>query len=203
MRNPHQVTKDFEAALCDYTGAKYAVAVNSCTMALFLSLKYYKDWLYPDFKPRCWIPNKTYNSVPMVAIQAGWDVDFKDDEWMGQYLIEGSNVIDAARRFTMGMYKKDMFQCLSFHSSKILGDSQGGCILHDNPDADIWFRRARFDGRTEGVPPKDDNFIMGWHCYLSPDVSARLLWKLSTLPKYNPDLPNSDYADLSLQKIFK
>ena len=27
MSNPHQVTKDFEQALCEYTGAPYAVAV--------------------------------------------------------------------------------------------------------------------------------------------------------------------------------
>ncbi len=200
MNNPHQITRDFEKSLCEYTGSKYAVAVNSCTLALFLALK----WEYHQgCQNLVSIPKRTYNSVPMVAIQAGLDVDFHDESWIGEYLIQGTIVWDSARRFTSGMYRPGSMQCLSFHSSKILGDSQGGAILHDNEEADRWFRRARFDGRSEGVAPKDDTFIMGYHCYISPDVSARLLWKLSTLPKHNPDLPNSEYADLSLQPCFK
>jgi dTDP-4-amino-4,6-dideoxygalactose transaminase len=102
------------------------------------------------------------------------------------------------------MYVQGQYQCLSFHSSKILGDTQGGAILHDNPEADEWFRKARFDGRTEGVAPKDDTFDMvSYHCYLSPDVAARLLWKLSVLPKHNADLPNDPYPDLSKHEAFQ
>lgn len=102
------------------------------------------------------------------------------------------------------MYKQGQFQCVSFHASKILGDTQGGAILHDNAEADEWLRRARFDGRTEGVAPEDDRIdMLGWHCYLSPDVAARLLWKLSVLPEHNTDLPNSDYPDLSTFQIFR
>jgi len=110
-------------------------------------------------------------------------------------------VWDCARRFTSDMYFPGELQCVSFHSSKILGDTQGGAILHDSKDADTWFRKARFDGRTEGVSPSDDKFeIVGWHCYLSPDVSTRLLQKLSVLPKHNEPLPNDPYPDLSLIK---
>lgn len=94
--------------------------------------------------------------------------------------------------------------CVSFHASKILGDTQGGAILHDDDEADAWLRRARFDGRTEGVAPKDDTFTqVGWHCYMSNDVAARLLLKLSVLPKDNAPLPNDDYPDLSKLEIFK
>ena len=42
-----------------------------------------------------------------------------------------------------------------------------------------------------------------WHAYLSPDVAARLLWKLSGLPRHNADLPRSDYPDLSTLEAFK
>lgn len=198
MLNPHEVTKEFEKELCKYTGSKYAVAVNSCTMAIFLALKYYH--IRGTFIT---IPKKTYCSVPMQIIQAGGKVLFHDHEWSGEYQLSPTNIFDCARRFTSGMYRSGEYQCVSFHSSKILGDSQGGAILHDKPLADEWFRRARFDGRSEGVAPKDDQFTMGWHCYLSPDVSARLLWKLSNLPAHNDDLPNSDYPDLSQQEIFK
>ncbi len=200
---PHSVTKYFEAALCEYTGAKYAVAVSSCTSALFLSLKWYFQTCYYNPCSIVSIPKFTYNSVPMQIIQAGGMVKFHDEDWKGEYQLKNTNIWDSARRFTNGMYRRGQMQCVSFHSSKILGDSQGGAILHDNEEADKWFRRARFDGRTEGVAPKDDKFIMGWHAYMSPDVSARLLWRLSTLPKHNADLPNSDYCDLSQQECFK
>ena len=101
------------------------------------------------------------------------------------------------------MYSDGQMQCVSFHVSKILGDTQGGAILHDNPEADAWLRRARFDGRTEGADPKIDQVqYPSWHAYLSPDVAARLLWKLSVLPKHNADLPRSDYPDLSLMERF-
>jgi len=69
---------------------------------------------------------------------------------------------------------------LSFHSSKILGDSQGGAVLLDDLDVSNWLRRYFFDGRTYGADPKTDQVqYPSVHAYLSPDVAARLLWKLS------------------------
>lgn len=201
MYNAHTVTKEFEAALCEYTGAKYAVAVNSCTMALLLSCA----WVKEVFGTRkiC-IPRRTYVSVPMSIMHAGFKVGFRDEDWRGTYCLDPFEIWDSARRFTSEMYVPSQIQCVSFHASKILADTQGGAILHDNEEADAWLRRARFDGRTEGIAPKDDIFnAMGWHCYMSADVAARLLWKLSVLPKNNPDLPNDDYPDLSTFEIFK
>ena len=212
--NPHQATKDFEVALCAYTGAKYAVAVNSCTMALLLACAWFKK------RDKAWylisIPRFTYISVPMSIKHAGHRVEFRDEDWLGMYQLSPLPVWDCARWFTGGMYgggawidgghqsAAGQMLCVSFHASKTLGDTQGGAILHDSPEADAWLRRARFDGRTEGVAPKDDNFEqIGYHCYLSPDVSARLLLKLYSLPKHNDPLPNDEYPDLSLIKVFQ
>jgi dTDP-4-amino-4,6-dideoxygalactose transaminase len=218
MSNPHQATKDFESALCEYTGAKYAVTTNSCTMALLLAVAWdvqkdgYFDWsegwdddgLCPGKGPNVSIPQRTYVSVPQSIVHAGATPVFREEEWSGAYQLKPLAVWDSARRFTSGMYQAGQFQCVSFHATKILGDTQGGAILHDNAKADAWLRRARFDGRTEGVAPKDDNFTqIGWHCYISPDVSARLLLKLYSLPKHNADLPNDDYPDLSKCDIFR
>jgi len=213
--NPYKVVHDFEKALCEYTGARYAVTTNSCTMAILLALKWHLQDISmvpmrDEFGVPCIdrthinTPSRTYISVPQSIIHAGGWPNFIDFEWKGSYKLHPLPVYDSARRFTSGMYEANTFECVSFHASKILGDTQGGAILHDNPEADKWFRRARFDGRSEGVAPKDDHFDMiGYHCYMSPDVATRLLLKLSVLPKYNDDLPNDDYPDLSKLEIFK
>lgn len=200
MSDPHAVTRQFEAALCEYTGAKYAVTTNSCTMAILMACAYWRT-RYGD---KVTMPKLSYVGVPASVRQAGFRVGFEDKPWHGEYQLSPLPVFDSARRFTSGMYLQGQMQCVSFHASKILGDSQGGAILHDNADADQWLRRARFDGRTEGADPKTDQVQWpSWHAYLSPDVAARLLWRLSVLPKVNADLPRSDYPDLSQLEAFR
>jgi dTDP-4-amino-4,6-dideoxygalactose transaminase len=95
--------------------------------------------------------------------------------------------------------------CVSFHWSKTLGIQQGGAILHDDPEADAWLRRARFDGRQEGVPPADGHVPTrrAWHCYMSPETAAAGLVRLRTLPKHNAPLPNDEYPDLSQLEVFR
>lgn len=209
MGNPYDVVRQFETALCDYTGAKYAVTVNSCTMALLLAVAvHFKGGLYngankSPFLVPVEIPKRTYVSVPMSIIHAGAHPSFRDEEWSGAYQLKPLPIWDSARRFTSGMFAANTMQCVSFHWSKTLGIQQGGAILHDNPYADAWLRRARFDGRREGITPKRDDFdFIGWHCYMSPEVAAEGLMRLSLLPIHNADLPNDDYPDLSMMKIF-
>jgi len=212
-RNPHQVTKDFEAALCEYTGAPYAVAVNSCTMALTLAVAWHlRSTLYVE---EISIPRRTYVSVPQAVIHAGGRPTFRDQEWLGYYQLSPLPVFDCARWFSESMYDADPplrddggyegnMLCVSFHASKILGLEQGGAILHDDAEADAWFRRARFDGRAEGVAPKDDTgIILGWHCYMNPSTAAQGILKLHSLPRHNDPLPNDDYPDLSTLEAFK
>ena len=196
--NPYKITEDFEAALCDYTGAKYAVAVNSCTAALLLSLL--SAW------PRTivHVPKQTYVSVPQVVLHAGHKVKFVDTAWRGAYQLYPLAIWDCARRFTSGMYVTGQIQCVSFSTTKILGLEQGGAILHDNKDADAWFRRMRFDGRTAGAPDETDNIReLGHHCIMLPSTAAALLLKLYHLPKHNEDLPERDYPDLSKMSAFQ
>ena len=202
--SPYQVTADFEQALCNYTGARFAVAVNSCTAALMLAC----EWTIPGRGERhITIPRRTYVSVPC-AILRGSDnsvsIDWHDEAWRGAYQLKPLPVWDCARRFTSDMYVPDQFQCVSFAASKILGAEQGGAILHDNDEADLWFRRMRFDGRTEWVDPMEDTFdLIGHHCMMLPSVAATLLVRLYHLPKHNEDLPHYEYPDLSQHPAFK
>lgn len=203
--DPHAVTRQFEAALCEYTGAKYAVTTTSCTQAILMALAW-KLRNKTSQSPLISMPRLSYVGVPAAIVNAGGWPYFVDEDWHGEYAF-GYNVKgvwDSARRFTSSMYRPGAMQCVSFHWSKILGLSQGGAILHDNDEADAWLRRARFDGRAEGVSAKDDQVqYPSWHAYLSPEVAAHGLMKLSLLPKHNADLLRSDYPDLSKLEAFK
>lgn len=205
--NPYQVVRNFEEALCRYTGAPYTVTVNSCTMAILLAVAYQLQENWPSIPPEnrvVDIPKRTYISVPMSILHAGGRPIFRNEQWVGAYRLSPLPVWDCARRFYSLMYAAGTMQCVSFQAAKILGIEQGGAILHDNPEADQWLRRARYDGRGEGIAPRDDRFdIIGWHCYMSPSVAAQGLLRLHSLPRHNEDLPNDDYPDLSKLEIFK
>jgi len=235
--NPHQVTKDFEKAIGEYTGAPYVVAVNSCTMALLLAVAWHLQKTAMDRLPRKginmrreWgaiyeervcveIPKRTYVGVPMSIIHAGGRPTFRDEDWLGWYQLKPLRVWDSARYFSANMYSGLMHDlrgiralrtmegqmvCVSFHAAKTLGIEQGGAILLDDPEADLWLRRARFDGRAEGVAPKDQKeWMVGWHCYMNPSTAAQGLLKLHSLPRHNAPLPNDPYPDLSTMEIFK
>lgn len=209
MIDAYAVTREFEAALCKYSGAKYAVCVNSCSAALLLAVK----WHFKDYEREPYyqfddefveIPRRTYVSVPCAIRLAGARVAWRDEDWRGAYQLKPLMVWDCARRFTSGMYVSGQFQAVSFSSSKILGIEQGGGLLHDSDEADAWLRKMRFDGRTEGLNPRDDTFdVIGMHCLMLPSIAAQLLLKLSFLPLQNADLPTYDYPDLSLHPAFK
>ena len=201
--NPHRITEDFEAAVADYTGAPYAIATTSCTMAIFLALQCLKARGQLPEIIAC--PKRTYVSVPMQIVHCGSKIEWRDDHWehRGWYGLGQTQVIDSARLFTSGMYWPGSLWCTSHHWGKTLGIQQGGMILTDDERNVRWLRRARFDGRTPGVPVKHDDPMIGWHAYMSPEVAALGLMRLSLLKKHNAPLPWDDYPDLSTLDCFK
>lgn len=192
----YQVVDNFEKAIASYCGSKYACVVNSATNALLLACDYLKV-------KEVTIPHKTYIGVPMSIIHAGGSVKFDKRKWKGMYQLKPYPIWDSARLLTSDMYKKGQYICLSLHWGKTLNLGQGGVIIHDDPKAQEWFKKARFDGRTIGVPPHKDKFIMGWHCYMSPRDAADALTRLYFLPKHNKPLPNDNYPDLTKVKLWQ
>jgi len=208
----HKITEDFEKALCEYTNAPYAIALDNMSNALFLSLYYEKNIKGTLTEESITIPSRTYPSVPCEIIHAGLKVKFKSIEGKtikGAYRLDPSNVIDSALRFTANMYEYGTHTCLSFTGPyKTLKLSKGGAILTDNYDAMLWFKRARFSGRRE-CSYHDDHFDMiGWNFYMMPELATRGLlmmtqfYNLDGSKKQIPDLELS-YPDLSKYEIYK
>lgn len=202
--NPFQVVKDFEKAIAEYCGAPYAVSCTSCTMGILMACAWFKSQGWTWLGDRITMPSRSYVGIPASIKNSGYGVLFDDIQWSGEYQLKPLPLWDSARRTTSGMYRKGQMQVLSLHWSKILGVQQGGVILLDDPIAYDWLRRARFDGRTEGVSAFADPVqYPSWHAYMSPEIAAEALIRLSILPKDNADLPNSNYPDLSLQKAYQ
>jgi dTDP-4-amino-4,6-dideoxygalactose transaminase len=202
MQNPFKVVEMFEEAIAEYCGSKYAVAVDSCTNALTLCCDYFKVETVE-------LPKRTYVSVPQSIINAGGNVRFSgwQEGWQikGRYQLVPYPIWDSARLCTSNMHKDGQFECLSLHWGKTLNLGQGGVILTDSEEARDWFKKARWDARTAGVAPKDDEItFIGRHCPMSPRDAADALTRLHFLPKHNKPLKEEKgYADLSTFKVFK
>jgi dTDP-4-amino-4,6-dideoxygalactose transaminase len=190
-----RVVEMFEEAMAEFAGSRYGVAVDSCTTALFLSCTYRE---VADVT----IPARTYISVPAAIIHAGGTVHFSDDAWKGTYLLDPTDILDSALRMRSGMYAGGL-HCVSFHARKHIKIGRGGMVLTDDALAANWIRKARFDGRTGGVPFPDDKVtFLGWNAYLTPEQAARGLQLLENHPDDAPDL-EPDYPDLREMPVFQ
>lgn len=201
INNPFKVVQMFEEEVADYTGSKYAVSVDSCTNALFLCCKYLN---VSDVT----IPSKTYLSVPQSIIHSGGNVIFDKREstnnWTGIYQLKPYEIYDSAKRFTSNMYIPNTFMCLSFHIKKHLKISKGGMILTDDLEAVKWFKKARYEGRSEKLYHEDDIDMLGWNMYMTPQQASHGLSLMQNMLKDNPDLDeNNGYRDLTEFSIFK
>jgi len=198
--SPYDIVDELEKRVAAYGGSKYAVAVDSCTNALLLCLKWH---FYTHGASEVILPRRTYVGVAYAVINAGGWCRFEENNWQGAYRIGGTNIVDSARRFTKGMYEPDTLYCLSCHWSKTLKIGRGGFILTDDSNIAEALRKMRFDGRTAGVAPALDTFTLpGYHCYQLPEEAARGLMLMQSMPDHNEDIPWDHYPDLSKFTIF-
>lgn len=195
--NAYSIVAEFEKRVAEFAGAPHAVAVDCCTNALFLSMKYVRA-------KHVTCPARTYVSVPMAVIHAGAKLSFRDYDWTGVYELEnehGMKIWDGAKRFRKGMYQGGL-HCLSFHLKKHLPIGRGGMVLCGNKDVAEWLRRARYDGREGKAYDKEWIPTLGWHVYMTPEQAARGLALMDVLPSDNlPDL-TEDYPDLREFPVF-
>lgn len=200
----HVVTQMFEAELCRYTSAPYAVAVDNASNGLLLCLE------HENVKgSTITIPRNTYPSVPNEIIHAGAKVAFRPNPepcglLTGAYQLKPTRIWDSALKFTHAMYVPGSLMVLSFtgpHKNLKLG--KGGAILTDEEATRDWLKRARFSGRSECSYHTDQFTQLGHNFYLLPEIAARGLllmaqfYNLDGSPRLMPDV-TLPYPDLSL-----
>lgn len=190
----------FEEEIANYCGSPYAVSVDSCTNALFLCCKYLEV-------KEVTIPSQTYLSVPMSIIQSGGEVIFdkrpKTNHWSGIYQLSPYPIYDSSKRLTSNMYIPGSYMCLSFHIKKNLKIGKGGMILTDDLEAVKWFKRARYEGRSEKFYKEDDIRNIGWNMYMTPQEAAHGLCLMQNYPDHVPDQYEiNGYRDLTEFTVF-
>jgi dTDP-4-amino-4,6-dideoxygalactose transaminase len=188
----------FEDKLSKFSGSKYAVVVDSCSSALFLTLK----WINNPKKVT--VPINTYPSVPMQLVHAGYDIEFKNIEWSGVYKLNPFNIWDGAGRWSKNMYNGG-FHLLSFQMKKVIPIGKGGAILTDDVNAYNWLKKVRHDGRNSNINHFYDNIdTLGWHMNMIPEDAARGILLMDLIGDVNIDShTHLNYKPLTEHNIFK
>lgn len=184
--DPRDIVDIFEKKVASFAGSKYAVAVDSCTNAIFLAAQFCGMIGEGGYVT---IPCHTYVSVPQALHHAGYLVRFKVMKWEGAYNIEGTRIWDASLRWTEGMYVRNSLMCLSFQIKKRIPIGRGGMILCDYKEEYDWFKLASHDGRDLATPYDSPEHVkmMGWHFYMTPEDAARGIILMDGTPTVNPD----------------
>jgi hypothetical protein len=192
------VVKEFEDKISEFYGAPYAVAVDCCTHAIELCLRYTKP-------PRVTFPNRTYISIPFLGDKLGIDWDWDTSKWEDSYTIGDTNIVDAAVLWREGGYAPGTLMCLSFQFQKHLSLGRGGMILTDDKEIAEELKKMSYDGRVPDKPWRDQDISsMGYHYYMTPETAQRGLDKLEEAKERTPvQWVWSDWPDLSEMSVFK
>lgn len=201
MYNPYDIVTEFEKAIARRVGAQHAVALDSCTNALELALRYVRAG-EKGYEVQC--PRHTFLAAPMAIRAAGAPVRFVDEEWTGMYRLHPYLIWDSAVQCAPGSYPGGLM-CLSFQYRKPIPIGKGGMVCTNNAETAKWLRRARNLGRdiVDGrIYDLNDVTEQGWNRTMMPEQAAR---GLSLLQFGKGDGTGSwkDYPDVSVAPFFR
>ena len=193
-----QVITDFENKIAEFYGSPYAVAIDCCTHAIELCLRYKEVKKFT-------VPPNTYPSIPNLAKKIGIEFEWKEEDWSDFYFLGGTTIIDAAVFWKRNGYIRRSLMCLSFQFQKHLSLGRGGMILTDDKEARDELKKMSYDGRDPDIPWRDQNIsIIGYHYYMTPEVAEKGLEKLPEAIKTEPKKwVLEEWPDLSKMDVFK
>ena len=189
--------KELEDKISSWFGAKYGIAVDSCTHGIELCMRL-------NNVKKLVVPKRTYISIPFLASKLNIPLEWKDENWQDCYYLEKTNIIDAAVLWEKNSYIPHTFMCLSFQFQKHLSLGRGGMILTDNKISARQLKKMSYDGREPDVPWRDQNIsTIGYHYYMTPETAELGLEKL---PKAINEKPRvwtiEDWPDLTKLDVF-
>jgi dTDP-4-amino-4,6-dideoxygalactose transaminase len=192
-----EIINDFEQEIANFFGAKFAVAVDSCTHGVELCLRHTKPNLLR-------IPKNTYLSIPFLSEKLKIKMEWTDEKWVDYYYIT-DKVIDAAVLWKKNSYIENTMMCLSFQYQKHLSLGRGGIILLDNENDYNTLKKMSYDGRLPNVPWRNQDINMiGYHYYMTPETAKLGLDKLPEAIKNKPkNWVYTDWPDLTKMKVFQ
>lgn len=196
-KNSFEVVKNFEEKVGKFFGSSYAIAVDSCTHGVELSLRYTNA-------SKIIVPKRTYLSIPFLAHKLNISLEWKDENWTDYYYLT-ENVIDAAVLWKRNSYIPNTFMSISFQFQKHLNLGRGGIILTNNEAAAIQLKKMSYDGRLPAIPWREQNInTIGYHYYMTPETAEIGLEKLEDAINTPPrQWVVGDWIDLTTMEIFK
>ena len=191
-----KVIEEFENTIANWFGAPHAIAVDSCTHGIELSLRLLNS-------KEIDVPTRTYISIPFLAEKLNIKRKWNSSLWKDYYYLT-SNIIDAAVLWKKNSYIPNTFMSLSFQFQKHLSLGRGGMILTDNKEALVELKKMSYDGRVADIPWREQNIdTMGYHYYMTPETAQLGLDKLENAIKNPPrQWTIQDWPNLSKMKIF-
>jgi dTDP-4-amino-4,6-dideoxygalactose transaminase len=189
---------EFEQTIAEFFGATEAVAVDCCTHGIELCLR-----LTQPQQVTC--PEHTYISIPFTFEKLNLTWQWERNLWSGQYLIGGTNIVDAASLWERGQYQSGTMTVLSFQFQKAMKLGRGGMILLDDTAAAQQLRAMSYDGRQRGTGWREQQISqIGYHYYMTPETAQLGLDKLPAAIQNTPrQWVVTDWPDLTQMKIFK
>ena len=192
-----KVVEVFEKQIAAFFNAPYAIAVDGCTHAIELCLRY-------TGTDKITVPKHTYLSIPFLSNKLNIGLEWKDEDWSDYYYLT-ENVIDAAVLWKRDSYVPNTFMNISFQFRKHLKLGRGGVILCDNEEAAIELKKMSYDGRLPSIPWRNQDIeTVGYHYYMTPET-AQL--GIDLLPKAIVTEPVkwvlNDWPDLTKLTVFK
>ena len=189
---------EFESLVSKWFGARYGIAVDSCTHGIELCLRY----IGVD---EVEVPKRTYLSIPFLSNKLNVPLRWKDEDWRDYYEIGNTGVYDAAVLWRENSYIPNTMMCLSFQFQKHLSLGRGGMILLDDEDSFKTLRKMVYDGREPNVPWRDQNIdTIGYHYYMTPETAELGIKKFENAINETPrKWKLDDWPDLTQLEVFK
>lgn len=196
------VVNQFEEEFCHHVGAKYGVALNSATNAIFLAML--------NKNVCCEIPTVIPPVVCNALLTSGNTIKFKDDPtWVGNpYILHDFGdykVIDSAQRVDrkqyatakhLGFVGDSDLMVFSFYPTKPVGSFDGGMIVSNNKEKIEEIRLLAYNGMSLEKSNWDrQSLVPGYKFYMNSLQAHVALDNLRWLPDKRDKLERirSDY----------